>query len=150
MRVDATTIEEYFALAGDREADLRAVDRIIGEAAPDLERTLFAGPSITMIGYGSMEWGRPSGSGAWPVIGVALQKQYISLYVAATKDGEMLAEHYANRLGRTSNGKSCIRFRRLDDVDADELANAMADAASWAEAQEERFGRDCARPIDEA
>ena len=35
-------------------------------------------------------------------------------------------------------------------VDADELANAMADAASWAEAQEERFGRDCARPIDEA
>jgi hypothetical protein len=150
MRLDATTIEEYFALAGDREADLRAVDRIIGEAAPGLERTLFVGPSITMIGYGSMEWTRSSGSGVWPVIGMALQKQYISLYVAAVKDGQMLAEHYTDRLGKTSNGKSCIRFRRLDDVDADELANAMADADSWAEAQEERFGRDCARPIDEA
>jgi hypothetical protein len=93
MRVDATTIEECFALAGDREADLRAVDRIIGEAAPDLERTPFAGPSITMIGYGPTGWGRPSGSGPWPVIGMALQQQYVSLYVAAVKDGRMLAEN---------------------------------------------------------
>jgi Domain of unknown function (DU1801) len=148
MRLDATTIEEYFAAAGDREPDLRDVDEVIRSTAPDLVRQLFVGPSITMIGYGEMSWERPSGSGVWPLIGMALQKQYISLYVAAVKDGQTLAGYYDERLGRTANGKHCIRFRRVADIDVAELANAVRDAVSWAEVQEERFGRNCAAPID--
>jgi hypothetical protein len=145
MRIDASTVEEYSA-AGDREDDLRAIDAIITETSPGLHRPLFVGPSITMIGYGEMDWDRPSGSGVWPVIGVAAQKQYISMYVAAAKDGETLAQFYSSRLGRTNNGKSCIRFRSVSDIDTAELANAVRDAATWAEEQEETFGRGCTAP----
>jgi Domain of unknown function (DU1801) len=148
MRLDASTIDEYLAAADEREADLRAIDALVVDTAPDLERQLFAGPSITMIGYGAMSWERPSGSGVWPLIGLALQKQYISMYVAAVKDGQTLASAYADRLGKTANGKNCIRFRRIADIDTDELANAVRDAVAWSAVQEERFGRNCAAPVE--
>lgn len=148
MKLQAATIDEYFEVAGDKGDDLEEIDRIITETAPELKRQLFTGPSITMIGYGEMSWERPSGSGVWPLIGVAAQKQYISIYVAAVKDGETLAERYQDRLGKTNNGKNCIRFRRLDDIDPDELSNAVRDAVAWAEAQEETFGRNCAAPVE--
>lgn len=147
MKLEADSIEEYFAAAGDREADLRRVDEVITDAAPELKRQLFTGPSITMIGYGEMDWERKSGSGVWPLIGMAAQKQHIALYVAAVKDGETLASHYEDRLGKTNNGKNCIRFRRMDDIDPSELANAVLDAVAWAEIQEEEFGRNCASPV---
>lgn len=147
MRLEASTIEELFAAAGEREADLRAVDAVITAAAPDLERRLFSGPSITMIGYGEMTWERKTRSGVWPVIGMTAQKNHIALYVAAERDGETLADHYRHSLGRTDNGKNCIRFRRVDDIDLEILAEAIHDAVAWAETQETRFGRDCARPV---
>jgi len=148
MRIDATTIEGFFdALPEPRRADVEAVDRAIVEAAPDLERRLFVGDSITMLGYGEMDWETASSSGVWPLIGMASQKRYISLYVAAVRDGETLAQHYADRLGTTFNGKHCIRFRRAADVDLDELGNAVRDAVAWAGVQRERFGRDCAHPV---
>lgn len=148
MRLEAGTIEEYFVAAGDRAEDLRMVDRVITSVAPDLKRQLFVGSSITMIGYGEMDWERKSGSGVWPLIGMAAQKHHIALYVAAVKDGETLASHYEERLGKTHNGKNCIRFRRMADIDSEELANAVRDAVAWAEVQEERFGRNCAAPVD--
>jgi uncharacterized protein YdhG (YjbR/CyaY superfamily) len=79
---------------------------------------------------------------------MAAQKHHIALYVAAVKDGETLASHYEERLGKTHNGKNCIRFRRMADIDSEELANAVRDAVAWAEVQEERFGRNCAAPVD--
>lgn len=139
MRIEASTIDELLAaVPDDRRADLQAIDELITRTAPELRRQLFVGPSITMIGYGEMDWERPSGSGVWPLIGMASQKQYISLYVAATRDGETLAEHYRKRLGRTNNGKHCIRFRRVADIDLDVLAEAVRDAVAWAEVQTEQ------------
>jgi hypothetical protein len=101
-----------------------------------------------MVGYGEMTWARPSGSGTWPVIGIAQQRHGISLYVAAVRDGVMLAEHYRSRLGRTDHGHACIRFRTLADVDVAALRAAIRDAADWSAVQEERFGRACAQPVD--
>jgi hypothetical protein len=127
---------------------MREIDRIIRSAGPQLAPRVYAGPSITMIGYGEMTWERPSGSGVWPVIGLALQKHYISLYVAATKDGVTLADRYRDRLGKTNNGKNCIRFRHLADIDKDQLVEAIREAVTWSNEMEERFGRNCARPVD--
>lgn len=148
MRLDARTIDEYFEAAGEKGDDLHEIDTIITTTAPELKRQLFSGPSITMLGYGEMSWERPSGSGVWPLIGVAAQKQYISIYVAAVKDGETVAQHYTDRLGKTNNGKNCIRFRRMEDVDPAVLAEAVRDAVAWAAVQQERFGRNCATPVD--
>lgn len=74
MKVQANSIEELLAESGPYEADMRALDQLIVETAPELKRQLFAGPSITMIGYGEMDWESKSSSGVWPLISVAPQK----------------------------------------------------------------------------
>jgi hypothetical protein len=149
MKVHANTIEELFAASGEQEADLRALDKLIVKTAPNLKRQLFSGPSITMIGYGEMTWMNKSSSGVWPLISVAPQKGNISVYVAAEKDGVPLATIYKKRLGKTSNGKNCIRFKRLADVSMDELRNAILDAIEWSKVQETIYGRNCAVPVEE-
>jgi hypothetical protein len=98
-----------------------------------------------MIGYGEMAWERASGSGVWPLIGVAAQKHHISVYVAAVSPGVTLAQHHQERLGKTNNGKNCIRFVGVDAIDLDVFAEAVRD--EWADQQEEMFGRNCARPV---
>lgn len=148
VKIEASTIEELLAAVGpDRRRELEIVDRVIREAAPELERQLYAGPSITMIGYGSVDWESRSGQGVWPLIGMASQKQYVSLYVAASKDGATIAEHYRDRLGRTNNGKGCIRFRRTGLIDLDVLADAVRDTVAWAAERSTTYDRACISPV---
>jgi len=149
MKVKANTIEELFAASGEQESDLRELDELIVKTAPRLKRQLFSGPSITMIGYGEMTWMNKSSSGVWPLISLAPQKGNISIYVAAEKDGVPLATIYRKRLGKTNNGKNCIRFKRLADVSMDELRNAILDAMEWSKVQETIYGRNCAQPVEE-
>lgn len=149
MKVQANSIEELFSASGEQESDLRALERLIVQTAPALKRQLFRGPSITMIGYGEMTWMNKSSSGVWPLLSVAPQKGSISIYVAAEKDGVPLATIYKKRLGKTNNGKNCIRFKRLADVSIDELCNAILDAVEWSKVQETIYGRNCAQPVDE-
>lgn len=148
MKIEANTIEELFRASGDQEADLRALDQLIVAAAPDLKRQLFAGPSITMIGYGETTWENKSSSGVWPLISVAPQKSGISIYVAAEKDGVPLVQLYdRDRLGKVNNGKNCIRFRKLAGVSAAELTNMVHDAIRWSDEMERIYGRNCAVPV---
>lgn len=149
MKVYANTIEELINASGEQEADLRALDKLIVKTAPQLKRQLFSGPSITMIGYGEMTWMNKSSSGVWPLISVTPQKGSISIYVAAEKDGVPLATIYRKRLGKTNNGKNCIRFKRLADVSMDELRNAILDAIEWSRVQETIYGRNCVQPVEE-
>lgn len=148
MKVDAATIEELVERSSDVCPDLAAVDKLISEIAPGLKRQLFAGPSITMIGFGEMPWTGTSGGGVWPLIGVAPQKQGISIYVAAETDGVPIATLYVDRLGKTRNGKNCIRFKRLADIDQAEFRQSVLDAIEWSAVQERQYGRDCAAPVD--
>ena len=81
MKINANTIEELFSASGKQEADLREIDQLIVQTAPELKRQLFSGPSITMLGYGEMTWMNKSSSGVWPLISVAPQKGNISIYM---------------------------------------------------------------------
>lgn len=118
MRIEAKTPDEYFSLTGDREADLRSVDVLIRKTTPDFDRTMVSGAAVSMVGYGIFHYTYASGKeGDWPVIALANQKNYMSLYVCCmTKDGTYIAEANANRLGNVSVGKSCIRFKKLEDL----------------------------------
>jgi hypothetical protein len=44
---------------------------------------------------------------------IASQMHYVSLYVS---DMDMLAR-YSDKLGKVNLGKSCVRFRRLENID---------------------------------
>ena len=125
-------IEEWFAAAGPREEELRRVDALVREAAPDLDRQLVPAGAGQVLGYGLMPY-RPRSAREttlWPLVALAAQKRHLSLYVCAVVDGEYLPEARAERLGRVSCGKSCIRFPSLDRVDTGELVTLLRDAAA--------------------
>jgi hypothetical protein len=126
-KTGAATHEEYFAaLAEPRQGELRALDALIRESAPGLAPTMEFG----MPGYGRYHYKYASGrEGDAATISLASNKNYISLYVACLVDGRYVAETYAGRLPKASIGKSCVRFKRLSDVDTAVLAELLLAAA---------------------
>ena len=125
-------IDEWFAAAGPRADELRRVDALVRAAAPDLDRELVPAGSGQVLGYGLMPY-RPRSAREttrWPLIALAAQKRHLSLYVCAVVDGVYLPEARAERLGKASCGKSCIRFSSLDRVDTGELSALLRDAVA--------------------
>jgi len=128
----ADEIEAWFDAAGPRGEELRRVDGLVMAAAPGIDRQLVPMSSDAMLGYGLMPYKPASAKVAtmWPLIALAAQKRHLSLYVCAVVDGVYLAEERAGRLGKVSCGRSCIRFRSLDEVDTDELGALVRDAVA--------------------
>ena len=128
----ADEIEAWFDAAGPRGEELRRVDELVRAAAPGIDRQLVPVGSSAMLGYGLMPY-RPRSAKEttmWPLISLAAQKRHLSLYVSAVVDGGYLAEQRADRLGKVSCGKSCIRFTSLDQVDTAELSALVRDAVA--------------------
>jgi hypothetical protein len=72
-----------------------------------------------MMGYGKFHYLAQSGHQVeWPVVGVALQKSYISVYLSVTKDGAPLVQSYAGRLGECRMGRNNFSFVRFDDLNS--------------------------------
>jgi hypothetical protein len=125
-------IEAWFDAAGPRAEELRRVDALVMAAAPGVNRQLVPAGSGAMLGYRLMPY-RPKSARVtttWPLIALAAQKRHLSLYVCAVVDGGYIAENRADRLGKVSCGKSCIRFTALDKVNADELSSLVRDAVA--------------------
>ncbi len=125
--VAATTPDEYIeALEEPRRSQIRQLDQLIRETAPALEPHLQSG----MLAYGRYHYRYASGrEGDWFTVGLASQKRYISLYVTATEGGRYLAEKYRDRLPRADIGRSCVRFRKPEDVDLEALRALIREAA---------------------
>ena len=125
-------IEAWFSAAGPREEELRRVDALVMQAAPRIDRQLVPAGSGKMLGYGLMPY-RPKSAKETtmtPLLSLAAQKRHLSLYVCAVVDGAYLAEARADRLGKVTCGKSCIRFTSLDKVDDEELSALVRDAVA--------------------
>jgi uncharacterized protein YdhG (YjbR/CyaY superfamily) len=125
--VNATTSEEYMAqLPADRRAILEQLDSLIQENAPNLKPTF----SYNMPGYGAFKYTNYKKEVIdWPTISMASQKNYVSFYVCAVEDNEYIAEKYKDDLGKVSVGKSCIRFKKLEDVNLETLKKVIKLAA---------------------
>jgi hypothetical protein len=102
------------AIDEPRRSQIRQLDDLIRTTAPDLERYVISG----LLGYGRYHYRGASGrEGDWCRIGLANNKVSISLHVLAADESGYLAEAYADRLPKADIGKSCVRFKRLEDVD---------------------------------
>ena len=128
MKINANSIKELFNESGKLEPLFRDIDNIICKTVPNLERKLFESPSITMIAYGIMPYRTTKKTGEWPVISLAPQKGSINLYVTGLTCGAPIAEVYKEKLGNVSAGKSCIRIKKLENINLDELMNMLRDA----------------------
>jgi uncharacterized protein DUF1801 len=115
-------------VASDQRAqDIERLDELIRDTLPDLE---VVRESEGMIGYGPFHYRYASGrEGDTYRVSVANRKAGISLYVpCVTEDGRYLAESRAHEFPKANVGKSCVRFKRLDDLDEPALRALLAEA----------------------
>ena len=127
QRSSAATPADYIAGVDDkRRPDIQRLHELVCEVAPELEPTMEFG----MLGYGKLHYHYASGrEGDWIKIGIASNKQYISLYCCAADERGYVAERYRERLPKANIGKSCVRFKRLNDLDEDVLRALIRDCA---------------------
>jgi hypothetical protein len=123
---NAKTIKEYMdALPDERRELMESLDKFIKKTVPSL-KPFFA---YNMLGYGKFQYkNNKKETLDWPVVSLASQKNYISLYVCAVDNGEYIAEKNAKELGKVSVGKSCIRFKNITDLNLDALAKVLKSA----------------------
>jgi hypothetical protein len=132
-----TTATQYLAsLPEPRRSELTALHKAIRKAVPGLK----PGIAYGMIGYGSYHYRYASGrEGDAPVIGLASQKQYISLYISCCGEAGYLPEKNKHRLGKVSCGKCCIRFKRLEDLKLGVALRLVKRAAKFASAAKYQY-----------
>ena len=131
--VGAKSDDEYIAMLNDeRREAIETLDKIIRDTVPNMKRWF----AYNMLGYGEFSYKDYKGNpGTWPVIALASQKNYMSLYVCAIDqkdETKYLAERYEKELfsdGVKPNvGKSCIRFKKLDDLNLDTVKMVLKEA----------------------
>ncbi|MGD0546096.1 MAG: DUF1801 domain-containing protein [Candidatus Acidiferrales bacterium] len=117
------TPAEYLAkLDEPRKSEIAALDKMIRKLAPKLAPFIHAG----MLAYGPYHYKYASGrEGDWFRIGLASNKNYMSLYICAMDGKTYVAEKFKKQLPKASIGKSCVRFKRLSDLDEAALAKLI-------------------------
>lgn len=125
----ATTPDEYIAsIAEPRKAEIVKVDSFIRQIVPDLKSFIISG----MIGYGPYRYKTKSGRvGDWAIVLLASQKNYISLYACGMSDGQYVAEKYKQDLPKANIGKSCIRFKKFEDLNEATLKKILLECEKY-------------------
>ena len=127
-QLDVKTPADYIAAVDDeRRSDIAALDALVRKHAPNLEPVIMGG----MLGYGPFHYRYASGrEGEACTLSIASNASYISLYCAAADAKGYVAERYVDRLPKASIGKSCVRFKKLADLDEKALAALIEDTAT--------------------
>lgn len=123
----AKTVAQYLkAVPAERKELIEFLHAFIQKAAPSLKPHF----AYNMLGYGSFPYKNYKKEPIeWPVIALANQKNYVSIYICAIKDGQYIATMHAKELGNVSVGKSCIRFKKIEDINLPVLKKVIALAA---------------------
>lgn len=132
FRVDATSLNDYLDFDPKRKMDLEQLDKLIKESAPGLKRYFHRGTPegepgmrFKMIGYGRFNYLARNGKRVeWPAVGVALQRNYISVYLSIAKDDAPLIQSYAGKLGEFRVGSNNFSFRKYEELNV-RIASAL-------------------------
>jgi hypothetical protein len=125
----ATTVDEYLAaLPDDRRPALAALRSLIVDHLPDgyEETVLWGMPSyvVPLVRYPDTYNGQPLA-----YVSFAAQKRYASLYLMALYSDSAEDQAFRSRWAggkRLYMGKSCVRFRGLDDLDLPLIGETIA------------------------
>jgi hypothetical protein len=132
MPAVAKTVDEYLAaLPDDRRAALSAVRKVI---LANLDDAGEEGLQYGMIGYYIPHRVFPEGyhcdpKQPLPYAGLGSQKNHMSLHLGAvysdSEHGRWFREAWAKTGKKLDMGAACIRFKRLDDLPLDVIAEAI-------------------------
>lgn len=102
---------EYLSeLPADRRAALAKLRRLIRTVAPEAKET--------------MQYGMPAYELDGLLCGLASQKNYMAFYLCDTAT----VKAHREQLRKLNCGKSCIRFRKLEDLPLDVIRAILRDA----------------------
>jgi hypothetical protein len=133
MQSKAATVQQYLAeLPSDRRAAVQAVREVI---LKNLDKRGYAeGIQYGMIGYFVPHSVFPAGYHCdprqpLPFAALASQKNYMALYLMSAYgdagEGAWLREAWAKTGKKLDMGKSCIRFKKLEDVPLEVIGEAI-------------------------
>lgn len=136
FRVDVDNLQSYFEFDPKRKIDLQKLDKLLKVSAPGLKRYFHRGTPLgepgmrfKMIGYGRSHYLARSGKSVeWPVVGVALQRSYISVYLSVEKDGAPLVQSYSGKLGELRSGRNNFSFEKYEDLVTPVVSSLFAEA----------------------
>ena len=113
--VAAKTVTEYLAAIPEAQrSDAQRLHRLIRKTAPALKPFVGFG----MIGYGPMHVRYDTGREVnWFVVGLAGRKNGLALHVMPPADGSPMPEIKTDRFPKGHVGVSCVRFKKLADLD---------------------------------
>lgn len=126
-KTKATSIKEYLAaVPKDRRELIDYLHAFIQKAAPKLKPHF----AHNMLGYGSFPYKNYKKEMVeWPIVALANQKNYVSIYICALDGKQYLAEKFKKDLGNVQVGKSCIRLKKIEDVNLPILKKVIQTAA---------------------
>jgi hypothetical protein len=129
----AATVKEYLAsLPGDRRAALSEVRDVILKG---LDKGFEEGMQYGMIGYYVPHSLYPAGyhcdpKQPLPYAGLASQKNHLALYMMClysdSKNQKWFLKEWAKSGKKLDMGKSCIRFKKVEDLALGAIGAAMA------------------------
>jgi len=140
-KMKKTNLDPVVVIAGlpvDEREDMRTLDVEIAGVMDGTETSVYkgkfwGGSHQEIIGYGSQTYQRSDKKDVeWFVIGLARQKDCISIYINVVEDGEYLSEKYGADLGKVKVGKSSISFATVEDIDLDKLRLLLIKARNLA------------------
>lgn len=132
MQSSAKTVDDYLAsLPEDRRDALNAVRKVIHK---NLDKKFKEEMQYGMIGYNVPLSVYPKGyhctpNTPLPYAGLASQKNAMSLYLMAIYGDTALSEWFIAEWAKTGKkldmGKACIRFKKVEDLALDVIAQAI-------------------------
>ncbi|MCG3132665.1 MAG: hypothetical protein FLDDKLPJ_03528 [Phycisphaerae bacterium] len=129
----AATVAEYLAQLPPDRRD--AVETLRTVFRKNLDKNLDEGMLYGMIGYYVPHRLYPAGyhcdpKQPLPFAGIASQKNYLSIYLPCFFGGEEHVRRFQEEWTKTGKkldmGKSCIRFKRIEDAPLDVIGRAIA------------------------
>lgn len=158
MKSAATTVEAYLAtLPEDRRTAIEAVRKVILE---NLDEGYEEGIQYGMIGYYVPHRVYPAGyhcdpQQPLPFAALASQKGHMSVYLMCIYGNEAIRSWFEDacaKAGKKLNmGKSCVRFKKIDDLALDVIGEAIRKVPTrkyieYAEAARAAAGKGRAEP----
>lgn len=120
MRYDVTSIEELYEVANHKEV-MEFIDNIILEQYPNIERYLAISDTMSMIGYIKKKDG-------FPLLALASQKNFVSLYVASYKNNENIINKYRDQFAKSVMKSSCLSFKSIKQINEEILRKIIIEA----------------------
>lgn len=129
MHSDALTVPQYIAsLPPDRRTAIAAVRKVIVKNLPKGYEEVMDGMIVYVVPFSVLP--KTYNNQPFPYAGLASQKNFMALYLMSVYSDPAIntwfRKAYATSGKKLNMGKSCIRFRKLDDLPLDLISKVIA------------------------